>query len=427
MRPVVLCGGSGDRLWPLSRPKQFQNMFGQHTMFKDTLLRLKSDYLPPIIATNIQYESFLMKDLYILHEYKVIFEPIKIGTAAAILIAALLCDENEVMLVLPSDHFITDMNNFHDVIEKARQVTCKSDAIVTLGVKPSEFNSEYGYINALYDQNKGYHIVKSFCEKPKIELSNDHYWNSGIFVFKAKRYIDEVKKLAPNLYKLCCRAIIKHPLQENFLYLSYEDFQEVQNISIDYLIMEKTTNIAMIEVEFDWIDVGTWNSVLILRDQVKCSSSSHDCLCEEDGEFVLEQISENPHVLSKSLISFINNIKRVKVIHTEYKPWGFFNVILVGQNFLVKYLFINPLSCTSQQLHNYRNEYHIILSGIGHISLGIKTYILEQNDIITIPKNTYHRIENKDKKEPLEIVEFQTGSYISEDDIVRLDDIYGRV
>ncbi len=207
-----------------------------------------------------------MKDLYVLHEYKVIFEPIKIGTAAAILMATLLCDENEVMLVLPSDHFITDVNNFHDVIEKARQVTCKNDAIVTLGIKPYEFNSEYGYINALYDQNKGYHIVKSFCEKPKVELSNDHYWNSGIFVFKAKRYIDEVKKFAPDLYELCCRALTHHPLQENFLYLSHEDFQGVQHISIDYLVMEKTTNIAMIEVEFDWIDVGTWNSVVILRD-----------------------------------------------------------------------------------------------------------------------------------------------------------------
>ncbi|WP_264374466.1 sugar phosphate nucleotidyltransferase, partial [Wolbachia endosymbiont (group A) of Platycheirus albimanus] len=181
MRPVILCGGSGSRLWPLSKPKQFQKIFSQNTMFHNTLLRLKSDYMPPIIATNIQYESLVMEELHALQEYKVIFEPVKIGTAAAILIAALLCNENETMLILPSDHFIGDLNSFYASTQKASKLASETNSIVTFGVKPHEFNSEYGYINAVYDQKEKCHIVKDFTEKPERKLSNDHYWNSGIF------------------------------------------------------------------------------------------------------------------------------------------------------------------------------------------------------------------------------------------------------
>ncbi|AAS14870.1 mannose-1-phosphate guanylyltransferase, interruption-N [Wolbachia endosymbiont of Drosophila melanogaster] len=184
MRPVILCGGSGSRLWPLSKPKQFQKIFSQNTMFHNTLLRLKSDYMPPIIATNIQYESLVMEELHALQEYKVIFEPVKIGTAAAILIAALLCNENETMLILPSDHFIGDLNSFYASTQKASKLASETNSIVTFGVKPHEFNSEYGYINAVYDQKEKCHIVKDFTEKPERKLSNDHYWNSGIFVFR---------------------------------------------------------------------------------------------------------------------------------------------------------------------------------------------------------------------------------------------------
>ncbi len=184
MRPVILCGGSGSRLLPLSKPKQFQKIFSQNTMFHNTLLRLKSDYMPPIIATNIQYESLVMEELHALQEYKVIFEPVKIGTAAAILIAALLCNENETMLILPSDHFIGDLNSFYASTQKASKLASETNSIVTFGVKPHEFNSEYGYINAVYDQKEKCHIVKDFTEKPERKLSNDHYWNSGIFVFR---------------------------------------------------------------------------------------------------------------------------------------------------------------------------------------------------------------------------------------------------
>ncbi len=184
MRPVILCGGSGSRLWPLSKPKQFQKIFSQNTMFHNTLLRLKSDYMPPIIATNIQYESLVMEELHALQEYKVIFEPVKIGTAAAILIAALLCNENETMLILPSDHFIGDLNSFYASTQKASKLASETNSIVTFGGKPHEFNSEYGYINAVYDQKEKCHIVKDFTEKPERKLSNDHYWNSGIFVFR---------------------------------------------------------------------------------------------------------------------------------------------------------------------------------------------------------------------------------------------------
>jgi mannose-1-phosphate guanylyltransferase/mannose-6-phosphate isomerase len=352
MRPVVLCGGSGSRLWPLSKPKQFQKIFSQNTMFHNTLLRLKSDYMPPIIATNIQYESLVMEELHALQEYKVIFEPVKIGTAAAILIAALLCNENETMLILPSDHFIGDLNSFYASTQKASKLASETNSIVTFGVKPHEFNSEYGYINAVYDQKEKCHIVKDFTEKPERKLSNDHYWNSGIFVFKAKRYIDEIKKSAPNLYNLCFKYFTP---QERFLYLKQRDFAGIEGISIDYLVMEKAKNVAMIEANFDWLDVGTWNSVLELSEKFSKEPASFQHVIREKEP--VSTTESNKNLLSgackqpnKSLISFIHKVKKVKVIRKEVKPWEFCSIILMSENFLIKYLFINPLSCTSKNL-----------------------------------------------------------------------------
>ncbi|WP_434732613.1 sugar phosphate nucleotidyltransferase [Wolbachia endosymbiont of Zygogramma bicolorata] len=428
MRPVILCGGSGSRLWPLSKPKQFQKIFSHNTMFQNTLLRLKSGYMPPIIATNIQYESLVKKELHALREYKVIFEPVKIGTAAAILIAALLCNENEIMLILPSDHFIGDLNNFYASAHKASQLASETNSIVTFGVKPHEFNSEYGYINAVYDHKEKYHIVKDFIEKPEHVLSNDYDWNSGIFVFKAKRYIDEIKKSAPTLYNLCFASVKHFTPQERFLYLKQRDFAGIEGVSIDYLVMEKAKNVAMIEANFDWLDVGTWNSVLELSEKFTSSfrhvtKKREPVSTTESNKNLLGGAYKQPN---KSLISFINKVKKAKAIGREIKPWGFCSIILIGENFLIKYLFINPLSCTSKQFHHYRDEYHIVLSGVGYVSLGDKEYAIVKDHMIEIPREVSHRIENRSTSSPLEIVEFQIGEHLSDNDIVRLDDVYGR-
>lgn len=417
MHPVILCGGSGSRLWPLSQPKQFQKIFSNNTMLQNTLLRLKSDYMSPIIATNIQYKSLVMEELKLLQDYKVIFEPVKLGTAATILIAALLCNEDEIMIILPSDHFIGNLDNFHASIEKASQIARETDAIVTFGTKPNEFNSEYGYMLAFYDQNKKHYTVKDFIEKPVHDLGDNYYWNSGIFVFKAKCYIDEVIKSASHLYNLCHASTKDFLLHEKFLYLKRKDFEGIEGLSTDYLVMEKAENIAMIKVDFDWIDIGTWNAIL-----------------ELSWRFNKKPITE-PHKLSdttnavanKNLASFINKIKQIKMVRKEIKPWGFYSTILMCEGFLVKYLFINPLSCTSKQIHRFRDEYHIVLSGIGHITLEDKTYVVEKNQSIEALRNISHRIENRSKDCPLEIIEFQVGEHLSEDDIVRLDDTYGRV
>ncbi|WCR58176.1 sugar phosphate nucleotidyltransferase [Wolbachia endosymbiont of Ctenocephalides felis wCfeJ] len=432
MHPVILCGGSGSRLWPLSKPKQFQKIFSHNTMFQNTLLRLKSDYMPPIIVTNVQYESLVMEELRVLQEYKVIFESVKIGTAAAILIAALLCNETETMLILPSDHFIGDLNSFHASVERASQLASETDSIVTFGVKPHEFNPEYGYINAVYDQQEKYHIVRSFTEKPKLELSNDHYWNSGIFVFKAKRYVDEMRRSAPHLYNLC-RASMQHSTpQERFLYLKQQDFVGIEDISIDYLVMERAENVAMIEANFDWMDIGTWNSVLELSEKFSKEPGLFQCInekkepvltTENDTRNLLGKVYKQPN---KSLMSFINKVKREKPTRKEVKPWGFYSVILIGESFLIKYLCISPLSCTSRQFHCYRDEYHIVLSGLGYVNLGNKTHALAVNHVVEIPRKVSHRIGNRSTSFPLEIVEFQIGELLSDNDIVRLDDIYGR-
>ncbi len=397
-------------------------------MFHNTLLRLKSSYMPPIITTNIQYESLVMEELHALQEYKVVFEPVKIGTAAAILVAALLCNENETMLILPSDHFIGDLNNFYASAHKASQLASETNSIVTFGVKPHEFNSEYGYINAVYDQKEKCHIVKDFTEKPERKLSNDHYWNYGIFVFKAKRYIDEIKKSAPTLYNLCFASVKHFTSQERLLYLKQRDFAGIEGVSIDYLVMEKAKNVAMIEANFDWLDVGTWNSVLELSEKFTSSfrhvtKKREPVSTTESNKNLLGGAYKQPN---KSLISFINKVKKAKAIRREIKPWGFYSIILMSENFLIKYLFINPLSCTSKQFHHYRDEYHIVLSGVGYVSLGDKEYAIVKDHMIEIPREVSHRIENRSTSSPLEIVEFQIGEHLSDNDIVRLDDVYGR-
>ena len=423
MRPVILCGGNGSRLWPLSQPKQFQKIFSHNTMLQNTLLRLKGVHMPPIITTNIQYESLIMEELKLLQDYKVIFEPIKLGTAAAILIAALLCNENEIMLILPSDHFIDNLDNFYTSIRKASQIACEADAIVTFGIKPNEFNSEYGYMHVFYEKNKKYYTVKDFIEKPTHELGDNYYWNSGIFVFKAKRYIDELKRSALHLYNLCNASMKKFSLNEKFLYLKHENFEGIEGLSADHLVMGKAKNIAMIKADFEWKDVGTWSAILELSNKFN----------KEPPSFIesnkLNNITNNVEPLpNKSLASFINKIKQVKaMIKREIRPWGFYSTILTNENFLVKYLFINPLSCTSNQIHRFRDEHHIVLSGIGHITLEDKIHIVEKNHAIEAPRNISHRIENKSKSCPLEVLEFQVGEYLSDSDIVRLDDIYGRV
>jgi mannose-1-phosphate guanylyltransferase len=271
-------------------------------------------------------------------------------------------------------------------------------------------------------------MVKSFVEKPAYELSNDHYWNSGIFVFKAKRYINEIKKFAPNLYDLCCASIRHFSTQEKLLYLKQQDFQGIEDMSIDYLVMEKAANIAMVESNCDWMDVGTWSAVLELSKKSDTQSIQHSLRENNSNELVSTKSTyKQQNILNKSLISFINKVSKIKAIRKEVRPWGFYSVILICENFLIKYLFINPLSCTSKQFHYYRDEYHIILSGVGYVILDDKVHAMVKNHVIEIPRNIPHRIENKSTNSPLEIVEFQTGEYLSDDDIVRLDDLYGRV
>ncbi|QOD38822.1 hypothetical protein ID128_02445 [Candidatus Wolbachia massiliensis] len=242
----------------------------------------------------------------------------------------------------------------------------------TFGVKPHEFNSEYGYINAVYDHEEKYYIVKGFTEKPVHQLDNSHYWNSGIFMFKAKRYIDEIRKSAPHLYNLCFASVEHFTPQDKLLYLKQQDFKGIEGISIDYLVMEKAENIAMIEANFDWVDVGTWNSILELNKKLnkervpfqqvtkRKKLVSVTQVAEGNAKNLLSRVCELQNIPNKSLISFIHRIKEVKAIRKEVKPWGFCSIILMGENFLIKYLLINPLSCTSKQLHHYRDEYHIV-------------------------------------------------------------------
>ncbi len=410
IQPVLLCGGVGSRLRPLSQddfPKQFHKIFSNNTMLQNTLLRLKKNWKAPIITTNIKYKSLVIKEADFSQQPTIILEPIKIGTAASILVAVANCHEDTIVIVLPTDHHIENVVNFRSCLEQAVAIAKSTDAIVTIGIKPDHFNSGYGYIKAIYNDNTGCYSIDQFIEKPSNSnsLFGEYYWNSGIFIFKAKYYLNEIAKLAPNIYKACVKGRQNSIIQKNLVYLRKVDFAKINPTSFDYMIMEQRKDALMIEATFDWVDIGTWSGILSIVSR-RSYFNYRNC-------YIKEVISDQ---------STLCEIKE-KII----RPWGFYSVIMKSKNFLIKYLYINPASATSMQLHKHRSEYYTILSGTAHVTLNDKVNVISQNEVIKISQLDMHRIENKDSENAVKIIEIQIGDYISENDIVRFADIYGRV
>ncbi|GHM58993.1 MAG: mannose-1-phosphate guanylyltransferase [Candidatus Mesenet longicola] len=408
IQSVLLCGGVGSRLWPISQPpKQFCKVFSDNTMLHNTLSRLHKSYNPPIITTNITYESLIIKELdsVCLQKPTVILEPAQIGTAASILLAIADCCDDTIIVVLPTDHYIENKVDFQKCLEQAITIAKSNDAVVIIGKKPNYPSSEFGYIKAVYNDTISCYSVNKFIEKPLNIPSEEYFWNLGIFIFKAKYYFSEVTKLAPNVYKTCIESRKNSTTQNNLVYLKDEDFMQIHPVSFDYMIMQKTKKALMIEATFDWIDVGTWNGILSIVERLIKNHFSSSVLY-----YMKDVVSDNIAVKEKVV-----------------KPWGFYSVIAKRENFLIKYLHINPARATSMQLHKHRDEYYVILSGTACITLNTKIHTINQSAVIEISRLSIHRIENKSNDNALQIIEIQIGNYISENDIIRLFDNYGRV
>ena len=463
--PVILSGGSGTRLWPLSRklyPKQFINLVNETTLFQDTILRLPERLGDPLIICNEEHRFIAAEQLRQINKKPkcIILEPQGKNTAPAIALAAiheLKNNHDPILLILSADHIIDNIENFHHSIELAKSLANK-DKLVTFGAEANKPDTGYGYIEVTNSESKNYFDIKSFVEKPNEEIAKkflelgNYFWNTGMFVFKASVFLNELKKFEPNIFNCCWKSIEKEYIDNDFIRINENIFSSCTSKSIDYAVMEKTTQGVMVPLTSQWSDVGSWSRLLdakkkdsdgnffdgdIIFDNVKNSLvKSTNRLVSVLGVTDLVIIETKDSILvsnknqSKEISILINRLiddERSELnTHTKvYRPWGFFDTIESGKEFQVKKLQVNPGSKLSLQKHRYRSEHWVVISGEATVICGDSKFKLMKNESTFIPKGEVHRLENNGQK-LLEIIEIQTGSYLGEDDITRLKDDYQR-
>ena len=398
IKPIILCGGEGTRLWPTSKnniPKQFID-FGGWTLFKKTLERIKNpifDY--PIISTNIKYLNITKKHLskYKVKKYTLVLEPYKKNTAAAILSSTLLKEVkiNQPIVFFPSDHLIDKRNKFINKIKKNIK-NLAEDNIFLFGIKPKFPSSQFGYILTKKTSNNINKVLK-FIEKPKISkaksiLKKKGLWNSGILFANKISIINNFNNSAHQTLKHCLSSVIESKVSKNVYYLNNKSYKKIKNVSFDYAILEKAKNINSIILDVPWSDLGNW-----------------------------KQITD---VFKKNKKKYFNK-KNV-----FYRPWGKYTNLFHGNGFLIKELIVNPKSSISLQKHKFRSEHWTVASGRPKITINKNKFIKNPNDTVFISRGSIHRIENPFNK-PVKIMEVQIGSILKETDIVRYKDIYGRV
>ena len=465
--PVILAGGSGTRLWPLSRknfPKQFLRLQGESSLLQQTMQRaITLPQAKTLIVSNEahyflcqeQLQAFATQITYLL-------EPCARNTAPAIASAAhyitTVAGRDAVMLILPSDHWIADDNAWLAAMLQGAQFAANEHALVTFGIQPAGAKTGYGYIEAATSLAPNVLAVGSFREKPDVATaegfiaSGNYYWNSGMFVCRAGTYLDELQKYAPDIFDHSAHAVSKAQHQHDYLRLDSEAFAHCRDESIDYAVMEKTDKAAVIPVNMQWSDLGCWTAVaeanqldengnalhgkVIVKDSRNCLVSSEDTLVTTLGiqdqiivvtaDAVLvadkrysQQVKEIVNSLGQEHGQLAHDHQRVS------RPWGYYEVLAEGSTFKVKRLMVKPGAKLSLQMHQHRAEHWVVVGGEAEVVNDDQMMRLVSNQSTYIPKKTRHRLSNPGS-EPLYVIEVQSGSYLGEDDITRFDDIYRR-
>jgi mannose-1-phosphate guanylyltransferase/mannose-6-phosphate isomerase len=470
--PVILCGGSGTRLWPLSRksfPKQFARILGETTLFQEAVLRLSQSDLDvgaPVIMTNSDFRFIVSEQLAAkdIAPNCVLIEPEPRNTAAAVLAAALQVaktDADAVMLVCPADHLIPDHAAFQALLS-AGLVAAQKDYLVTFGIKPDRPETGYGYLK-LSDGTTGSGQavpLAGFIEKPdhataqSMITSGGYLWNSGIFMFQAKTILAAFKTHAPVMFDLITASFEDAQTDLDFLRLAHEPWTRVESISLDYAVMEKAKNLSVVAFEDEWSDLGDWNAIWreTETDENGVSTSENamaiDCkntLLRSDGQnlevvgiglsnIVVVAMNDAVLIADKDRAQDVKiavdalkkrNAPQATQLPIDYRPWGWFENLVVGQRFQVKRIHVHPGAALSLQSHYHRSEHWIVVQGTAKITVDEVVKLVSENQSVYIPLGAVHRMENPGKV-PMVLIEVQTGSYLGEDDITRYDNVYAR-
>lgn len=466
MIPVILSGGSGTRLWPLSRsqyPKQFLPLVSGKTMIQETMLRLNgvSDLQPPIAVCNEDHRFMMAEQLWEvgIKPSAIILEPVGKNTAPAVAMAALSApSEDDVLLILPADHVIADMEAFHRGIRQAKQLA-EQDLLVTFGIVATAPETGYGYIRASDIAIGDGFSVAAFVEKPDVETaqsyieSGDYFWNSGMFAFKAGCFLRELEKFNPEMLASCRRALAAAKIDFDFTRLDKATFSACPSDSIDYAVMEKTDKAAVIPLDAGWNDVGSWSALwdvtskddvgnaikgdVLAIDTVNSYIHSSSKLVAVVGveDLVVVETDDAVMVASKDRVqdvkAIVDQLKALKRdeanIHRKvYRPWGHYDLVDSGERHHTKRIVVKPGAKLSLQKHHHRAEHWVVVKGTACVHRDGEDVMITENESIYIPVGAVHSLENPGVI-PLEMVEVQSGSYLGEDDIVRFQDNYGRV
>ncbi|MEZ9233744.1 mannose-1-phosphate guanylyltransferase/mannose-6-phosphate isomerase [Vibrio amylolyticus] len=465
--PVIMAGGSGSRLWPLSRqafPKQFLNLQGEKTMLQDTVDRLIDlDHEAPIVICNEDHRFTVAEQLRLNGTVysDILLEPAGRNTAPAVALAAFRAmqkDDNATLLVLAADHVIKQPANFVNAVENAK-LLADSGLLVTFGIVPRKPETGYGYIQAGQPINTTVASrVTQFVEKPSLETatgyleSGDYLWNSGMFLFKASDFLSELKEFRPDIYSSCEKAMTSVDSDLDFLRIEEESFLACPSESIDYAVMEKTKHAAVVPLDCGWSDVGSWSALWDVADKDNQGNSSKGDVISVDTinsymhstEKLITTVGLDNVIVVETkdavLVADKDKVQDVKEIvetikrenrtewhhHREvYRPWGKYDSIDNGNRFQVKRITVKPGAKLSVQMHYHRAEHWIVVSGTAKVRNGDKEILLTENQSTYIPLGEIHSLENPGQV-PLELIEVQSGSYLGEDDIVRFEDKYGR-
>ncbi len=463
--PIILSGGSGTRLWPLSRklhPKQFIDLVNDTTLFQDTILRLPKDAANPLIICNEEHRFLAAEQLRQINKESngIILEPIGKNTAPAIALAALKFinnGEDPLLLVLSADHLIQNINTFHQSIKIAEKLAEK-DKLVTFGIVPDKAETGYGYIQADMSNTNDHYNIQSFKEKPsqkdaeKYLDSGDYLWNSGMFMFKASVYLNELEKFEPEILNTCKKSCQTEYKDKDFIRLNNDEFYQCPEQSVDYAVMEHTENAMVVPLDANWSDIGSWDALWETKNKDDNGNVS-------EGDVILDKV-KNTYAYSSNRLVSVTGVEDLVIVDTQdallvadkkhsqniknivnqlkdngrseadnhrkvFRPWGYYDSIDSDSGFQVKRILVNPGAKLSLQKHEHRAEHWVVVKGSAKVTCGDKVFTLRENQSTYIPKGDVHRLENQEKID-LEIIEIQTGDYLGEDDIIRLEDDYQR-